>query len=213
MSQKFLLYLVCPLMVLSGRIDGQRRDPLEYIRILESAERVKKLKVDQVIAALDLDEGERVADLGAGSGLFTRPMAREVGPAGTVFAIDISKEMLSHVSETAVELKLFNIQTVLASELDPQIPEPVDLVLICDTLHQIREPGPYLQNLTHYIRPSGRVAVIDYQNHWPSRLENLRFDLKDLDRWMSAAGFIKEEQHFFLEDNFFVIYRYDTTKD
>lgn len=186
---------------------GQRRDPLEYIRIMESADRVRMLQVDRVIRTLNLEKGQVVADLGAGSGLFSRPMARAVGSEGLVYAIDIDPSMLEHVDETAGEQDLSNIRTVLAGEFDPRIPQKVDLIFICDTLHQIENPGEYLRLLARYMKPSARVAIIDYEK-WPKHLERAKFTVRDLTAWMKAAGFQKAETHKFLEGNFFVTFRY-----
>lgn len=196
------------LVVLVGFVFPQRRDPLEYVQILESAERVKKLQVERVIEALNIEPGQRIADLGAGSGLFTRPLAALVGADGVVYAIDIDADLLEHINETALENNLTNIQTVLASEQDPRIPDGVDLVLICDTLHQIDDPSIYLRGLTNYLRPSARIVVIDYENNWPLRFESSKYTLEDLDKWMTNAGLKREEKFDFLEDNFFVTYRY-----
>lgn len=196
------------LVVLVGFVFPQRRDPLEYVQILESAERVKKLQVERVIEALNIEPGQRIADLGAGSGLFTRPLAALVGADGVVYAIDIDADLLDHINETALEDNLTNIQTVLASEQDPRIPDGVDLVLICDTLHQIDDPSIYLRGLTNYLRPSARIVVIDYENNWPLRFESSKYTLEDLDKWMTNAGLKREEKFDFLEDNFFVTYRY-----
>lgn len=204
----WLARLLCLLAILSSFALSQRRDPLEYIQILESAERVKKLQVERVIEALGVEPGQRVADLGAGSGLFTRPLAKLVGPDGIVYAIDIDSDLLEHVNETALEQDLANIRTVLASEHDPRIPDGVDLVFICDTLHQIDDPAIYLRGLTGYLRPSARIAVIDYENDWPRRFESSKYTLEELDRWMSNAGLKREEKFDFLEGNFFVTYRY-----
>lgn len=204
----WLARLYCLLVVLGSFVLSQRRDPLEYILILESAERVKMLQVERVIEALNIEPGQHIADLGAGSGLFSRPLASLVGPDGVVYAIDIDSDLLEHINETALEKNLANIQTVLASELDPRIPDGVDLVLICDTLHQIEDPSVYVRGLTHYLRPSARIAVIDYENNWPRRLESAQYTLDDLDKWMTDAGLRREEKFDFLEDNFFVIYRY-----
>lgn len=196
------------LVVLVSFVFPQRRDPLEYVQILESAERVKKLQVERVIEALNIEPGQRIADLGAGSGLFTRPLAALVGADGVVYAIDIDADLLEHINETALEDNLTNIQTVLASEQDPRIPDGVDLVLICDTLHQIDDPSIYLRGLTNYLRPSARIVVIDYENNWPLRFESSKYTLEDLDKWMTNAGLKREEKFDFLEDNFFVTYRY-----
>jgi ubiquinone/menaquinone biosynthesis C-methylase UbiE len=187
-------------------------DPLEYVRILESAERVRKLQVERVVELLNAQPGDRVADLGAGSGLFTRPLATKVGPEGVVYAIDINEDLLEHIDETAKEENLENITPVLASQYDPNIPEKVDLILICNTLHQIDDPGVYLSNLVDYLKEGGRVAIIDYDSKWPQRFAERKYSTFDLDAWMAAAGYQLDTRYNFLEDNFFIIYRYRQKK-
>ena len=193
-----------------GNLTGlcQHRDPLEYIQILESAERVRKLQVDRVIRSLRIKPGQKIADLGSGSGLFTRPLARQVGPKGVVYAVDIDQDLLTHIEESARSQNLSNIKAVPASEYDPRIPEKVDLVLICDTLHQIKNPAVYIRDLTRYMTLSGRVAIIDYEKNWPDRFETVKYTTKDLDRWMKVAGYHLTEKFEYLDDNFFVIYQY-----
>ncbi|MFZ0428509.1 MAG: class I SAM-dependent methyltransferase [Acidobacteriota bacterium] len=203
-----LLLVTVSLLFIAWQPASQRRDPLEYIRILESAERVRKLQVDRVIDALKVQPGQKIADLGAGSGLFTRPLARRVGSTGTIYAVDIDRDLLEHINETALEQNLPNITTVLASEFDPRIPEKVDLVLICDTLHQIKNADIYLHDLTRYLKTSARVAVIDYADNWPARFASSKYSVRDLDRWMEAAGLHRDESFDFLDDNFFIVYQF-----
>lgn len=188
---------------------GQHRDPLQYIEILESADRVQKLQVERVVDQLEIASGAAVADLGSGSGLFTRPLARRVGEAGKVFAIDVDPDLLSHVEKTAARENLTNIVTVLAGEADPRIPEPVELILVVDTLHHIQARAHYIRNLRRYLRPGGRVAVIDFSDNWPARHEGMRYDLSELEGWMSAAGFKRLAHYDYLEGNFFVVYGID----
>jgi len=203
-----LCFLCVLLLSHSSGYSGQD-DPLEYVRILESAERVRKLQVDRVVDLLDAQPGDKIADLGAGSGLFSRPLASKVGPEGVVYAIDINKDLLAHIRETAAEENLTNIEPVLASHYDPKIPEKVDLILICDTLHQIENPGVYLSNLVDYLSDGGRVAIIDYDRNWPRRFEDRRYSTIDLDAWMTTAGYELDTRFDFLVDNFFVVYRYN----
>src|SRR5262249_47345194 len=117
------------------------RSAEEYIKLLESERRIEGLQVAKVVDALKVRPDDRVCDLGAGSGLFTRPLARKAGGKGVVYAVDINDELLKHVERTAQEQKLANIKPILASETDPKLPEPVDLITIIDTLHHIGNRG------------------------------------------------------------------------
>jgi cyclopropane fatty-acyl-phospholipid synthase-like methyltransferase len=194
-------------VALIGAQAQQRRDPQEYIKLLESERRVEDLQVDRVVDTLKIKPGQRVADIGAGSGLFTRPIAKKAGETSTVYAIDIDSELLKHIEKTAREEKLSNIRTIMAAEDDPGIPEPVDLIVIIDTLHHIKNQGTYLKSLRRYLRPSGRIAVIDFSESWPPGHEQMKFTLSDLEKWMKGAGFKRIEKHDFLTNNFFVVYQ------
>lgn len=188
---------------------AQQRDPLAYIEILESAERVRRLQVDRVIDSLQIVEGSVVADLGAGSGLFTRKLADRVGDNGAVYAVDIDSALLAHIEKVNRESGVRNVQTILAAESDPKIPEPVDLVLMCDTLHHLSDRPSYLTNLKQYVKPGGRVAVIDFEKNWPGGHEEMKYTLAELRNWMAQAGYREVKQYQFLEDNFFVIWEVD----
>ena len=80
-----------------GDVAGQQRTPEEYARFLEGAERVARMQVPRVVEALELKPGLRVADIGSGSGLFTRPIATRVAP-GIVYAVDIDAALLKSSS-------------------------------------------------------------------------------------------------------------------
>jgi cyclopropane fatty-acyl-phospholipid synthase-like methyltransferase len=203
-SQKTLL-LVLSVFLLGAQQAQQRRDPQEYIKRLESEQRVKDLQVDRVVETLKISPGQKVADLGAGSGLFTRPISRKVGEKGTVFAIDIDPELLKHIDQTAE--KPSNIRTVQAAEDDPKIPERVDLIVIIDTLHHIRNREAYLKKLRNYLQPSGRIAILDFSKNWPADHEQMIYTPEELEGWMKSAGHKRVEKHDYLNNNFFVIYQ------
>ena len=195
------------LVLLSVNVGAQQqRDPLRYIEILESAERVRNLQVDRVVETLGVRPGDVVADVGSGSGLFTRPLAKEVGPEGRVYAIDIDPSLLGHVRSRALSEDLVQIKTVLAATDDPKIPEKVDLILLIDTLHHIQNKPVYLRRLQKYLKPNGRIAIIDFEKDWPRRHEQMRYSQTDLDTWMRSAGFQLVEEYDFISNNFFVIY-------
>ncbi len=185
----------------------QRRTAEEYIKLLESESRISGLQIEKVIGTLRISPGQKVADIGSGSGLFTRPIAKAVGVNGTVFAVDVDPELLKHVQKSASRLRMSNIKTVLAPYDDPKIPEKVDLIVIIDTVHHIQNQGAYLRKLRQYMNPGARVAIIDFSNDWPAGHENMRYTIEDLQGWMSAAGFKQVEKHDFLENNFFLVFQ------
>jgi ubiquinone/menaquinone biosynthesis C-methylase UbiE len=202
-----LLVLALSIFLLGAQQAQPQRDAASYIKRLESEERVKGLQVDRVVEALKITPGQKVADVGAGSGLFTRPIATKVGEKGTVYAIDIDAELLKHIDKTSREKGLSNIRTVQAAEDDPKIPETVDLILIVDAFHHLRNHANYVKNLRRYLRPSGRLAIIDFSETWPPGHEEMKYSLEQLEGWMKSAGFSRVEKHDFLNNNFFVIYQ------
>jgi SAM-dependent methyltransferase len=179
----------------------------EYVKLLESESRIGGLQVTRVVEALKVKPGDRICDLGSGSGLFTRPLAQKAGAKGEVYAVDIDPELLKHVEQTAQQQKLTNIKTIFGSEADPKLPEPVDLITIIDTLHHIGKQETYLKGLKKYLKPGARIAIIDFSKNWPAGHEKMAYTVKDLDGWMTAAGFKRIEQYDFLDNNFFVVYQ------
>lgn len=206
MKQGLVFLILAVLLATVVAQDHHQRDPQEYIKRLDSEERAKRLQVPKVIETLKLSPGQLVADIGAGSGLFARPLAKAVGEKGKVFAVDIESAMLKHIAKTAQEQQLANLHTVLAAEDDPKLPEPVDLIVIINTLHHIAHQDAYLKKLRGYLRPGGRIAVIDFTERWPAGAQNMKYSQEQLAEWMKGAEFTLKEKHDFLDNNFFVIY-------
>lgn len=206
LSMKAIVLSACLGVFFLGQQTQPRRDPVDYIRTLESERRVSNLQVAKVVESLKISRGQRIADLGSGSGLFSRPLAKAAGENGVVYAIDIDADLLKHVETTAREQQIGNIRTVLATVDDPKIPEPVDLIAIIDTLHHIEGRPAYLSNLKRYLRPQGRIAIIDFLESWPPGHESMKYTVADLDGWMKTAGYTRIEKHDFITNNFFVVY-------
>jgi ubiquinone/menaquinone biosynthesis C-methylase UbiE len=193
--------------VTAAVLQQQQRSPEEYAKFLEGAERVARMQVPRVVETLGLTAGMTVADIGSGSGLFTRPIALAIAPDGVAYAVDVDDALLGIVARSASEQNIANIKTVKAEAADPKLPEPVDLVFICDTLHHIGNQAAYLRNLRTHLKPNGRVAIIDFDQQWPQGHESMRYSRAELARWMRDAGFTQLSSHDWLENSFFVIYR------
>jgi ubiquinone/menaquinone biosynthesis C-methylase UbiE len=206
MPRHRLLAVLLSIVAVSSVLAAQR-DPEQYARILESRERVDHMQVDRVVSSLGLGAGDTVADLGSGSGLFTRPLARAVAPGGTAYAVDIDARLLAIVRQSADAAHLTNITTVLAAPDDPKLPAPADLIFICDTFHHLPDKPDYAKTLARYVKAGGRVAVIDFASNWPSGHEAMQYTTADLDGWMTAAGFTRVQSFDFPADSFFVIYK------
>ncbi len=178
-----------------------------YLRTMEVPNRVDALQVDRVIQALNLRPGQRVADIGAGTGLFSRPFARAVHPGGVVYAVDVNERLLEHIAETAERDQLTNLRVVLAAPDDPLLPETVDLIFFCDVLHHISNRGAYLETLQRYLQPEGRLAIIDLKPSSQHLLPSMKFDEQEFAEWIRAAGYELEAEFDFVKGNFFRVFR------
>jgi arsenite methyltransferase len=186
-----------------------------YVAMLERPERDSFQKPEQVMAALALRPGERVADIGSGSGYFTRRVARAVGPDGVVWAVDIAQELLDYLSARAVREGLANIRPVKVAPDDPHLePAGVDTVLMVDTLHYVKaaDRAAYARKLRSGLAAGGRVVVIDFlpkpweERPWGPPPEQ-RMAREEVDAAMAAAGLQPAAVHDFLPEQFFVEYR------
>jgi ubiquinone/menaquinone biosynthesis C-methylase UbiE len=183
----------------------------EWIARLERPERVAGLRVPEIVEKLGLKPGQVVADIGAGAGVFSWPLARAVAPA-TVYAVEVDQRFIDHLQQRAGEQKLTNVRPVLGKFEDPLIPEKVDLAFFHDVLHHVDKREAYLQKVASYVKPSGRIAVIEldatkpYASHRDQ--PELQVTREDLDKWMKAAGLRKLEEipMFEAKDKWFVIY-------
>jgi len=172
----------------------------EWEKTLESPNRVATQKVGEVLSNLSLKAGMIVADIGAGSGFFSRPIAKAVYPNGKVYAVDIQQGLLDYINKRDAEENIRNIQTVLGEFDDPKLPaRDVDLAFINDVLHHIEHRAVYLKALGTYLKPSGRIAIIEMNKDDPSTGHKNQPELlvarEDIVHWMSDAGFKPLEEH------------------
>jgi cyclopropane fatty-acyl-phospholipid synthase-like methyltransferase len=174
-----------------------------YIDHMERDERISGMHINQIIETLNLKPGLKIADIGAGSGLFSREMAKRVDH-GMVYAVDINKKLLKHIDQTNSRVNITNIKTVLAEENDPDIPEQVDLIFICDTLHYIDHQDQYIRTMSSYLKKGGRIAVIDFRKNWPPL--SIKFTEDDLTGWMKSAGLTPINRYDFIIDEFFMVF-------
>lgn len=117
-----------------------------------------------IVQALDLKSGERVADVGAGTGLFTLLFARVVGDKGKVYAVDISRTFVDKVVERAAKEGLSQVVGVVNDPRSVQLQDAsVDLVFVCDTYHHFEYPADTLRSIHRALRPGGQLVIIDFR--------------------------------------------------
>lgn len=172
----------------------------EWVTTLEGEHRVAAQKIEEVLARLSLRSGAVVADIGAGSGLFSRALAKAVAPAGKVYAVDIQQGLLNYINQRNKEEHIRNIHTILGEFNDPHLPvQDVDLAFINDVLHHIENRAPYLKALARYIKPNGRIVIIDMNNNDPNTPHKNQPELlvtrEEILHWMSDAGFKLVEEY------------------
>lgn len=116
----------------------------------------------EVMDALGLVAGSRVADVGAGSGYFTFRLAERVGPEGRVYAVDISKVDVEKIRERAKRDALVQIEAIFSAKDDPQLPaESLDAILVVNAYHEMREFDAMMQGFYRALKPGGRLGIID----------------------------------------------------
>jgi ubiquinone/menaquinone biosynthesis C-methylase UbiE len=151
---------------------------------------------DAIVKACNIREGMQVADVGAGTGLFSRLFASKVGVKGTVLAVDISEDFLKHIQETAREQNLPNIQPVHCKQDSVELPDAsVDLVFTCDTYHHFEFPFKTLSSIHRALKPGGRLIVVDYHRiegkstDWV--MGHVRAGLDIVEKEITSSGFKK----------------------
>jgi arsenite methyltransferase len=163
---------------------------------------------DRVVQALQIRPGERVADVGSGSGYFTFALANAVGPEGKVYAVDVDQEMNNIVAQRARKESVGNIEVILAKPDDPSLPSTgIDLVFTSNTYHHIDNRVNYFANLRKYIRPNGRVAVIDFDRRgWFQGLWKHYTPSEFIKREMEQAGYKLQREFNFLDRQSFLVF-------
>jgi len=131
---------------------------------LERSTREQEETPQALLGKLALKPGQKVADLGCGSGFYSRRMARLVAPEGTVYAVDIQPEMLRMVEASAGEAGLTNIVPILGEIDDPKLPPgAIDWILLVDVYHELQDPEPMLAKMREALAPGGRIALVEFR--------------------------------------------------
>lgn len=136
---------------------------------LTRATREREEQSTKLMEALELKPGQTVCDLGCGNGYYTLRLAREVGPQGTVWAVDIQPEMLEMLAERAETRGVTNLKPTLGTATSPQLPEgKLDLLLLVDVYHEFSHPEQMLKDIRASLKPTGRVALVEYRAEDPT---------------------------------------------
>ena len=167
--------------------------PPQNLGLLEGPDRDAWQKPDQIMDALVIADGSKVADIGAGAGWFTIRLARRVGPNGTVYAQDIQREMLEATRRRVSREGLQNVQTRLGHGASPNLPAgALDAVLVVDVYPEVEDRVIFLRNLADALRPNGRIGVVNYKpgrgGPGPAGDEGVRVEAGVVEADAKAAG-------------------------
>ena len=183
----------------------------EWALVLESGRRLGSLEIDEVVSRMGLQQGDVVADVGAGTGVFVVSLARAAGATGTVLAVEVDPGFLPMIEQKAVDGGVENVQTVLGEFGDPKLPRrDIDVAFFHDVIHHIEGRQDYLQATARYMAPGSRVVVVDYHGGRPGaphgNQPELQITLPQLREWMRVAGFELTEEFDLFDEKFFVVF-------
>lgn len=181
----------------------------DFVKRFEGESREVYSEREKIVAACKLKPGMAVADIGAGTGLFTRLFAEKVGPKGKVYAVDIAENFLKHIDSSAKKDGLQNIMTVLCDQTTTKLPpNSVDVVFICDTYHHFEFPFRTVSDIHQALKPGGHIVLIDFHRipgktkEWT--MNHVRAGQEVFSKEISSCGFRQVDQQDFLTENYFV---------
>ncbi len=210
-----LLAVLCAALIGTVLAEDQHQhrrpdDIKQYLEHLDSTERDCYQKPSEVIDALRLKPGMAVADLGSGSGYFTRRFIEAVTETGMVYAVDVEPEMLAYAKESVIHMRTaYTAEFILAQPDNPKLPfASIDLLFVCNTIHHLENRSKYFSELKSSLKPGARIAIIDF--YPDERSGNLGFPKHHLVsqdtivQEMAAAGYQLAREHGFLLKQYFL---------
>ncbi len=185
-------------------------DPSAWTARFEKEGREVRDRQAEILAELKIVDGSTVADVGAGTGLYTLPFADAVGAKGHVFAVDVQPYFLDHIRARAAKAGHEHVTPIKATASSAGLPAAgVDLIFMCDAYHHVEQPQAYLASLKAAVAPGGRLVIVDYrrgpEGTW--RHGHIRATPAEFRAEIEAAGFVLDREVELLEDNFFFVFR------
>jgi ubiquinone/menaquinone biosynthesis C-methylase UbiE len=184
------------------------------INTLETESREIYHEREKLAAVVGLRPGAAVADVGSGSGFMTLLFAKQVGPDGRVFAVDINPKLLELVVKRAKQDGLSNLTPIVAKDDSAELPpNSVDLAFICDTYHHFEYPQSTMRSIHRALRPGGQLVVVDFHRN-PGKspawmMDHVRAGQEVFTQEIVSAGFELTNVHSapWLKDNYILRFR------
>jgi len=210
-----LVFLTAFLMALGSSDDRHGKDhhgnpaDLEgYVARMEEPSRAEWQKPDEVVRALGLRPGQAACDVGAGPGYFSLRLARAVGEAGHVYAVDVEPRILAVLRDRVRSSEARNITPVLSLPDDALLPAAsCDLILIVDTYHHFPDGPAYLRRLRRALKLGGHIANVDFHKRelpvGPPLEHKVAREAFLADATTAGLGLV--EEHKFLPYQYFVV--------
>jgi arsenite methyltransferase len=168
-----------------------------------------KNKPDEILKTLALQQGQKIADIGAGGGYFSLKFAEAVGKQGVVYAVDIDPGKIDFIRKSAAEKRLDNVQAVLADEESVTLPEKIDLIFLRNVYHHISNRVKYFAKLRESLEPDGRIAIVEHNKGGRfsfHRIFEHRVTRETIVEEMTKAGYSIAESIDFLPEQSFTIF-------
>lgn len=165
-----------------------------------------------IVEASGVRQGMTVADIGAGTGLFSRLFAHRVGPHGKVYAVDISRPFVENIVRTSREQGLDNIEGIVNNDKHTLLPPAsIDLAFLVDTYHHFEYPDSMLSSIGKALKPGARLIIIDFQRD-PQRssrwvMGHVRAGKEQVIEEVTAAGFHFIDDKPLLRTNYYLVFR------
>lgn len=165
-----------------------------------------------IVKAANIQTGMDIADIGAGTGFYTRLFASAVGPKGKVYAVDIAENFIDKIVSQAEEAGMNNVIGIVNSQKETGLKAgSIDLAFVCDTYHHFEYPRTMLRSIFHALRQGGSLIVIDFRkikglsSNWV--MSHTRANKETVIREIESEGFVLTEDQDFMKANFYLRFR------
>lgn len=181
--------------------------PEEWAKNFDDPKRDAWQMPDRIIEALALQPNQSIADIGAGTGYFTTRLAKSKA-APSVVAVDIEASMVDYIKARAAKEGLKNVTAVQGSATSPNLPAPMDVIMVVDTYHHIGGRDAYFRALHKSLTPGGRLVIIDWRKGGPmGPPDHFRFPPEHIRMELGKAGYEQVAEHTFLPNQIFLVFK------